>query len=85
MQPTVGLPEIDEFGQEGGVFVFYSITHDLQQHIRRLHVVVHDPVVTQETQANCDFVQKEDFGLEGDDFLVEGNVGIDRLLGTVLQ
>lgn len=44
-----------------------------------------DPVVPEETQADCDLVHEEELCLEGYEVLVYGKVGVDGFLRAVLE
>lgn len=78
------LPEINQ-PQHKGTANLQLIGHDLHQHVLRLQIVMDDPVVPEETQADCDLVHEEELCLEGYEVLVYGKVGVDGFLRAVLE
>jgi hypothetical protein len=70
------LSEVDKSEQEGAI-ILILVADNFQQHVLRLEVIVHDLVVSEETQSNGYFVHEVYLSFEGDDFLMAVQIGVN--------
>jgi hypothetical protein len=80
----MALSEVDESEQEGAI-IFILVADNFEEHVLWLEVIVHNLVVSEETQSNGYFVHEVYLSFQRDDFLMAVQIGVDGFLRAVLQ